>query len=149
MPPKQKSSLIYGATEPALWHKTIGDLIKEQASGSGGHRPAVIVPWQNFRSTYGELAARSRLVALSLLHHGLRHGDRIGVMAGNRYEYIDIFVGAARIGCPVVLLNNTYSPSELLNACKRSGESKRTKERHLSGYWTFADMNSMQDGFHG
>jgi acyl-CoA synthetase (AMP-forming)/AMP-acid ligase II len=41
-------------------------------------------------------------------------------MAGNRYEYIDIFLGATNIGCPVVLLNNTYSPVELLNATKQS-----------------------------
>lgn len=114
-----KLSLTDGPKEPCLWRMTIGDLIKERAAGLKT-KTAVIIPWQKFRCTYGQLAERSRLVSLALLHYGLRHGDCVGIMAGNRFEYIDVFLGASRIGCPVVLLNNTYSPSELLNAAKGS-----------------------------
>lgn len=115
-------AILSGAKEPALWHKTVGQLVQEQAEQHGG-RTAVIVPWQSFRSTYTELAERSRKVSRALLNHGVRHGDCVGVMAGNRYEYVDIFLGAASIGCPVVLLNNTYNAEELLKASKQSCES--------------------------
>lgn len=119
MSPPKKDAILYGARDPPLWHKTIGQLIREKASQCGD-RTAVIVPWQRFRSTYRELLDRSRQVSLALLNRGLRHGDCVGVMAGNRYEYIDIFLGSTNIGCPVVLLNNTYNPVELVNASKQS-----------------------------
>ncbi|KAH8173958.1 AMP-binding enzyme domain-containing protein [Sarocladium implicatum] len=119
MPPQHEEALLYGAKEPPLWEITIGQLIRDKAS-QYHDRTAVIIPWQGFRSTYGELLTRCRRVSRALLRHGLRHGDCIGVMAGNRYEYIDIFLGATNIGCPVVLLNNTYSPVELLNATKQT-----------------------------
>ncbi|KAJ4983157.1 4-coumarate-CoA ligase [Stagonosporopsis vannaccii] len=41
-------------------------------------------------------------------------------MAGNRIEYIEFFLAAARIGCPLVVLNNTYSAAELITALKRT-----------------------------
>ena len=118
----RKVALLSGAKEPALWHKTIRQLVEEQAE-QHGNRTAVIVPWQSFRSTYSELADRSREVSRALLDRGVRHSDCVGVMAGNRHEYVDIFLGAASIGCPVVLLNNTYNPDELLNASKQSCKS--------------------------
>ncbi|KAK5263938.1 hypothetical protein LTR96_010656 [Exophiala xenobiotica] len=37
-------------------------------------------------------------------------------MAGNCYQYVETFLAAARIGCPFVVLNNTYSPKEVVNA---------------------------------
>lgn len=113
-------SLVHGPKEPALWlDRTLCTVIDEQES-SFPDRTALIVPWQSTRLTYRQLADRSRVVAKALLGAGLRHGDCIGIMDGNSYEYIEIFLGAARIGCPVVVLNNTYAPDELRNAVYRS-----------------------------
>ncbi|KAK7885648.1 hypothetical protein LTR67_009999 [Exophiala xenobiotica] len=39
-------------------------------------------------------------------------------MAGNCYQYVEAFLAAARIGCPFVVLNNTYSPKEVVNALR-------------------------------
>lgn len=113
-------SLVHGPTEPALWvDKTLCAVINQQES-SFPDRTALIVPWESTRLTYRQLADRSRVVAKALFGAGLRHGDCIGIMDGNSYEYIEVFLGAARIGCPVVVLNNTYSPDELRNAVYRS-----------------------------
>lgn len=113
-------SLVHGPTEPALWvDKTLCAVINQQES-SFPDRTALIVPWESTRLTYRQLADRSRVVAKALLGAGLRHGDCIGIMDGNSYEYIEVFLGASRIGCPVVVLNNTYSPDELRNAVYRS-----------------------------
>lgn len=60
------------------------------------------------------------MVAKGLLRAGLKHGDCVGIMAGNCYQYIEVFLGAGRIGCPVVVLNNTYTPAELLVALDSS-----------------------------
>ena len=115
-------ALVYGPQEPSLCTKTLGTLIDEQAA-QFGDRPAVIVPWQSVRLTYRELAERSWVLSKAMLATGsLRRGDCVGVMAGNCYQYIEVFLGAARIGCPVVVLNNTYTPEELRNAVSISGE---------------------------
>ena len=115
-------ALVYGSKEPQLCLKTMGVLIDDQAV-QFGDRPAVVFPWQSVRLSYRHLADRSKVLAKAMLEMGLRHGDCVGIMAGNCYQYIEIFLGGARIGCPVVVLNNTYTPAELENAVRRSCES--------------------------
>ncbi|ETS77224.1 hypothetical protein PFICI_11098 [Pestalotiopsis fici W106-1] len=112
-------SLVHGPTTTPLWTGTLGSLIKEQNS-KHGNKTAIIVPWQGRRLTYYELDARSEAVASSLLSLGIRPGNAIAIMAGNRFEYIEAFLAAGRIGCPVIVLNNTYTPSELISALTRT-----------------------------
>ena len=112
-------ALVYGPTEPQLCLKTMGALIDDQAV-QFGDRPAVIFPWQSVRLSYRQLADRSKALAKSMLEMGLHHGDCVGIMAGNCYQYVEVFLAGARIGCPVVVLNNTYTPAELENAVRRS-----------------------------
>ncbi|KAJ5683496.1 acetyl-CoA synthetase-like protein [Penicillium macrosclerotiorum] len=112
-------ALVHGPTEPALWSTTLGKFMNEQANRFND-RPAIIFPWQSVRLSYGQMMDRSKLLAKAMLEMGLRHGDCVGIMAGNCYQYIEVFLGGARIGCPVVVLNNTYTPPELLNAVHRS-----------------------------
>ncbi|KAH7124861.1 hypothetical protein B0J13DRAFT_149634 [Dactylonectria estremocensis] len=114
-----KQALIYGSQAPELWIKTLGTFLDEQADRLGG-RHALVVPWQNVRFSYRQLADQSKIVAGALLGAGLGHGDVVGIMAGNRHEYISVFLGAARVGCPVVVLNMTYTPEELKNAVRLS-----------------------------
>lgn len=114
-------AIVQGSSEPPLWFETLGNFIDKQAS-QYEDRPAVIVPWQSARLSYRQLADRSKILAKSMLEMGLRKGDCIGIMAGNCYEYIEAFLGGGRIGCPVVVLNNTYIPEELINAVQKSCE---------------------------
>lgn len=113
-------SIVQGPTSPPLWNRTLGNLIKEQAKRRG-KRTALVVPWQNTRITYEDLEYRSSIAAKALLNAGLKHGDAVGIFAGNRYEYIELFLASARIGCPFVVFNTTNSPHELCSAVARSG----------------------------
>jgi mevalonyl-CoA ligase len=119
--PRSRSalSIIHGSKQLPIWKKTIASLIDEQAQ-LFGEKPAIIFPWQSVRISYRRLSERSIAVAKAMLSIGLQKGDCIGIMAGNRYEYIEIFLGAGRIGCPSVVLNNTYSPEELINAVSKT-----------------------------
>lgn len=112
-------SLVQGPSDPPLWTKTLSEVIAEQAK-QHGDKEALVVPWQSTRLTYRQLAERSKLVAKALLDTGLRHGQCVGIIAGNCYQYIEVFLGGARIGCPVVVLNTTYSPEEFRAAVTRS-----------------------------
>lgn len=115
-------SVLNGSTDQPLWTITLGSLIDVQ-SRAHGDRTALVVPWQSVRRSYNDLAARSKLIAKALLQSGLRYGDCIGIMAGNCSEYIEVFLGAARIGVTSVVLNSNYTPTELHYAISFSGQS--------------------------
>lgn len=117
----EKLSIVHGAEEPALWSQTLGQLIEEQAT-QYGDRTALVTPWQDKRLSFRQLADSSQVLATAMVQAGLRLGDCIAVLAGNRYEYIQVFLAGARIGCPVLPLNNAYTPAEVLRALQRSGE---------------------------
>ena len=116
-----KLGFVQGSTEPTLWSETLGNFIDKQAA-QYEDRVAAIFPWQSVRLSYRQLADQSKLLAKAMLEMGLRKGDCIGIMAGNCYQYIEIFLGGGRIGCPVVVLNNTYIPGELMSAVQKSCE---------------------------
>lgn len=113
-------SIVQGPISPPLWNRTLGNLVKEQAKRRG-QRTALVVPWQDIRLTYEDLEYRSSIAAKALLNAGLSHGDTVGIFAGNRFEYIELFLASARIGCPFVVFNTTNSPHELCSAVARSG----------------------------
>lgn len=119
MPKLDSRSYVSGPTTPALWSKTLGQLIEEQAVQYGEHTAAAF-PWQGVRLSFSDLWKKSEIMAKAMLSCGLKHGDRVAIMAGNRFQYITAFLGAARVGCPYVVLNNTYSPQELTNALSLS-----------------------------
>jgi non-ribosomal peptide synthetase component F len=115
-------ALVQGRTDIPLWTKKLGDVIDEQAEQHGS-KVAAIFPWQHHTLSYLQLAQRSKAVARAMLSLELQHGDRIGIFAGNCYQYLEVFLGGARIGCPVVVLNTMYSPIELKTALVQSGRS--------------------------
>ena len=122
--PPKTMSLVYGPTTEPLWNITLGALIEKQATRYGD-RPALVFPQQNIRRTYRDLLVRSRLVSKALIEQGLETGDCVGIFAGNRCEYVEIFLGAGAIGCPVVVLNAGYTPTELRDAITYSGKFDR------------------------
>ncbi|KAI1846883.1 hypothetical protein JX265_004853 [Neoarthrinium moseri] len=135
---QEGAAIVVGPRTPVLWSKTLGTLIREQAA-KHGDKDAIVVPWQSTRMSYRQVEDRSKLVATSLISMGLQHGDAIGVMAGNRVEYVEVFMGAGRIGCPAVVLNNTYSAEELRQAlaranCKMLFIATRIGTRSLRGH---------------
>jgi len=119
--PSKITSLVFGPTTEPLWNITLGALIEKQAA-IYGERTAVVFPQQNIRRTYRDLLTRSRLVSKALIEQGLKPGDCVGIFAGNRCEYVEVFLGAGAIGCPVVVLNAGYTPIELRDAIAYSGK---------------------------
>ncbi len=64
--------------------------------------------------TFAEVDARMNRLSNALLALGLRHGDRLAVMARNRPEFVEAF-GVAKAGLAVLPLNWRLSPQELLH----------------------------------
>lgn len=134
-------SLVHGPKEPQLYLEAMSGLVDDRAV-QFGDRTAVVFPWQHVRLSYRQLADRSKILAKAMLARGLRHGDCVGIMAGNCYEYIEVFLGGARIGCPVVVLNNTYTPAELENAVYRSCKSSILGDMICYQYLTSSQLAS-------
>lgn len=109
---KSKSSLVHGPTSVPLSSSTLGELIDGQ-SLRYRDKMQLIIPYQNSRSSFVQLSERSKRLAKAFLASGLKSGDKVGIFAANRYEYIDVILAAARIGCPSVVFNTTYTAQEL------------------------------------
>lgn len=113
-------SLVAGPTDIPLYDEPLGTLLKERVA-QYGDKPALVSCWQNYRASFKDLDKASSNVARALIDLRVRRGQHVGVFAGNRHEYIDVFLGGARIGRPVVVLNSMYTPTELCTAVERSG----------------------------
>ncbi|KAL2854072.1 hypothetical protein BJX68DRAFT_38735 [Aspergillus pseudodeflectus] len=111
----QQLSIVYGPTEPELLDVTLGELLTLQSLQYGDYE-CLVFPWTGARWTYADLNDEADRVARGMLAMGIKKGDRVGIMAGNCEQYISIFFAAARVGAILVVLNNTYTPSELYYA---------------------------------
>jgi long-chain acyl-CoA synthetase len=63
--------------------------------------------------TYRALDVRMDRVAAMLAGLGARTGERIGVLVGNRVEFLEIFFGAMRMGAIPVILNTRLAADTL------------------------------------
>jgi fatty-acyl-CoA synthase len=65
------------------------------------------------RTTYAELDARSERLADALLRLGLRRGDRVASLTGNRPEHVELFFACAKAALVLAPLNWRLAPAEL------------------------------------
>lgn len=119
-PSEDSPAVTQGVADPPIWSANVETVLREQAF-QHDQKIAVIFPWQNKEITFGHLYQRAQVVASALLRNGIQHGDCIGIIAGNRYEYVEAFAGGALVGCRVLVLNNTYRPWELEKALIKTG----------------------------
>ncbi len=113
-------SLVHGESERPLMNITIGRLLQQQALQFGS-KEILTVPWKNTHETYRSFSDRCRAIAAGLLSLGIRHGDRVAILAGNCAEYAELFFGTAIIGAILVVMNNFYTDSELKHALNFTG----------------------------
>src|SRR5919109_4867944 len=88
-----------------------------------GDREALVVPHQSYRATYRQLWDEVSLVARGLMARGVEKGDRVGIWAPNRYEWVVVQYATAAIGAILVNINPAYRAGELEYALKQSGTS--------------------------
>lgn len=94
----------------APFSRTLGDLLDEQAQ-QHGERVAVIEDGIEYSLT--ALADRAGRLAAGLRARGVRRGDRVGILAENRIEWLEICFGASAAGAVVVPISTWSKPAEL------------------------------------
>jgi len=76
-------------------------------------RLALVDRVRDSRQTYAELNASADRWAALLRSHGIKRGDRVAVMAGNRHEVAELFFACGRVGAALVPLNWRLASGEL------------------------------------
>ena len=115
-------SYVSGAGTTPLLGQTIGENLRSSVERFGDSE-AVVAPHQGFRATYQEFWDLTTRVAGGLLARGVRPGDRVGIWAPNRYEWVILQYATARMGAILVNVNPAYRASELEYVLRQSGTS--------------------------
>jgi fatty-acyl-CoA synthase len=96
------------ATQPLA--RTLVELVREQAARDPA---AIAVVSAQGRFSFGQLAQRADRVAAALRAGGVGRGDRVGVLMGNRIEWLDTCLGASALGAITVPLSTWSTRREL------------------------------------
>jgi fatty-acyl-CoA synthase len=118
--PQGPLSYVAGTSDDPLKYKTISQLLDRACARHGG-RPAAIFAENKLSLSWYDLRDRSNDVAASLLALGIGRGDRVGIWAPNRAEWLFTQFGTARIGAILVNINPAYRSSELEYALNKVG----------------------------
>jgi fatty-acyl-CoA synthase len=76
-------------------------------------RTALVDRARGTRQSYADLDTVSDLWAGLMRANGVKHGDRVAVIAGNRHEVPELFFACGRLGAALVPLNWRLAPIEL------------------------------------
>ena len=123
-------SHVKGSTVRPLLDATIPAFLAEVVRRHRG-RTAAVFRAAGERWTYEQLARRADRFAAGLLSLGLYRGDRIGIWAPNRPEWLIAQFATARIGLILVNINPAYRASELEYALNQVGAKALITARQL------------------
>ncbi|MDV7697314.1 AMP-binding protein [Chryseobacterium soli] len=112
-------SYVHGASAIPLLGETIGGNLKNTVE-KHAYQEALISVHQNYRATYQEFYNQTTAVAKALIYLGAKAGDRIGIWASNRYEWVILQYATARIGTIMVNINPAYRTHELTYVINQS-----------------------------
>jgi fatty-acyl-CoA synthase len=117
-----EASYEHGACDVPLLGETIGECLRRTVERFGDCE-ALVVRDQGYRATYREVWEQVDLAARALLARGVQKGDRVGIWAPNRYEWVIVQYATARIGAILVNINPAYKAMELEYALNKAGIS--------------------------
>jgi fatty-acyl-CoA synthase len=119
---RQRLAYERGPTASGLLDETLGENLR-RTRDRFGDREALVVRHQGRRATYRQLWNEVDLAARALIANGVLKGDRVGIWAPNRYEWIVVQFATARVGAILVTINPAYKPAELKHALHKAGVS--------------------------
>ncbi|SCU74991.1 putative acyl-CoA synthetase YngI [Cupriavidus necator] len=113
-------SLVAGSTDIPLSDQTIPALLARTVAADPGG-PAVVFREHGVRWSWAEFSDQVDRLASGLLQRGIQPGDRVGIWAPNRPEWLVTQFATARIGAILVNINPAYRQAELEYALNKAG----------------------------
>lgn len=114
------SEAIFKGASMDMLTTTIGQHLDSIVAKNPDH-PALIMPQQDIRWTYGEFLHEVNRLATGLLALGIEPGDRVGIWSPNRYEWVLTQFATAKIGAIMVCINPAYRLYELEYSLNKVG----------------------------
>ena len=108
-----------GSSDPPLLETTIGANFVASAT-KWAHADALVDVRAGRRWSYAELLVSVRRLATGLVRAGIGVGDRVGIWAPNRWEWVLVQYATAEIGAILVTINPAYRAGELEYALRQS-----------------------------
>ncbi|MBC7549405.1 MAG: acyl--CoA ligase [Cellulomonas sp.] len=99
--------------------RNVFGLLDRSAESRYGDRPAC--GFEGDVRSFVELRDRALRVAGGLAEQGVRPGDKVAVMLGNRLEWVETFFGLAALGAVCVPVNVLLTAPEIDHVCRDSG----------------------------
>lgn len=113
-------SYSHGVGTIPLLGDTIGANLRRTVEHFGNSE-ALVVRSQNYRATYVQLWDAVTQAARGLLALGIEKGERVGIWAPNRYEWVVLQYATARVGAILVNINPAYRAAELEFVLNQAG----------------------------
>lgn len=113
-------SHVRGTRTSPLSEETIPQALKRTVEAHGGQEAAVFAA-EGIRWSYADFSAEVDRLASGLLTLGVARGERVGIWAPNRSEWLMTQFATARIGAILVCVNPAYRPYELAYALQKVG----------------------------
>ena len=113
--------------QPQLRQITVAELL-EEAAAKWPEREAIVYSAYDdlgiaVRWTFRELRERARDVGRAMVASGFQRGERVGIWATNRPEWLLVQFGAAYAGVVFVPMNPLYRTSEVAYVLGKAGAS--------------------------
>jgi fatty-acyl-CoA synthase len=115
-------SYANGTSTVPLLGETIGDNLRRTVAAHGA-REALVDRGSGRRFSYTELLDAVEALAAGLVAAGVVKGDRVGIWAPNRWEWVVLQYAAADIGAILVNVNPAYRTHELEFVLNQAGIS--------------------------
>ncbi len=113
-------SYASGTSTVPLLGETIGDNLRHTVARFGD-REALVDRGSGRRFSYPELLDAVEALAAGLVAAGVRKGDRVGIWAPNRWEWVILQYATADIGAILVNINPAYRTHELEYVLNQAG----------------------------
>ncbi len=113
-------SYVSGTSDVPLLGETIGDRFDAIVSRFPDNE-ALVVRHQGLRYTYRQLKTEVDRCACGLMALGIARGERVGIWAPNRAEWLITQLATSKIGAILVNINPAYRLHELEYALNQSG----------------------------
>ena len=110
--PRGSLAHVVGNTALTLWREAIPVAMKRTVAAHAAREAAVFVE-QEKRYTWVELDREVDALAAGFLKLGIEKGDRLGIWAPNRYEWLLTQLATARVGIVLTTVNPAYRLTEI------------------------------------
>src|ERR1044071_605356 len=111
----------------------LGDLL-DRSRPAGARAVIDSLDWQRPREySHGEIDRLAKACARGLLARGLRRGDAVGILAGNRAEFLIAYFGTMRAGLVSVPVNHKFPRETIEFVLRDSGTRLAFCDRERRG----------------